>query len=137
MVSFFLYELKKGNPVLPDFFNLVLVNSQFNKTEKKSNYYYQDHPGIISLGILGNPFLYQPCYSLIGYNAVEAHRSQELGKPHLDEIAKLGGGQYQLMHPKSLNENIKKHAFFYMSLLSSTSHIYLQYIRNVLLKALD
>ncbi len=130
------YEIKKGTPVLPDYYNLILINTQFNKAEKVENYYYQENSGIMSLGILGNPFFYHPSYILMGYKAVDEHRSSEMGVPYLNEIIELANNKYLLSHSKRFNESMKKHAFFYTSLLSSTSENYLDYLKNVLLAAL-
>lgn len=127
------YEIRKGTPVLPDFFNLILLNSSFKRNEKKANYYYQNHPAIISLGILGNPFLYQPCYPMIGYRAIDSYKAVEEGRPYETQIVALNSTQFQLIHSNDFNESMKRHAFFYMHLLSSTAEPYLAYLRKVLL----
>jgi hypothetical protein len=127
------YEIRKGTPVLPDFFNLILLNSFFKRNEKKANYYYQSHPAIISLGILGNPFLYQPCYPMIGYKAIDSYKANEEGRPYETQIVALNSTQFQLIHSNDFNESMKRHTFFYMHLLSSTTEPYLTYLRKALL----
>lgn len=127
------YDIRKGIPVLPDFFNLVLLNSSFKRNEKKANYYYQSHSAIISLGILGNPFLYQPCYPMIGYEAIDSYKATEEGRPYKTQIVPLNSTQLQLIHSDDFNESMKRHAFFYMHLLSSTAEPYLTYLRKALL----
>lgn len=129
-------ELKKGALLLPDYFNLVLIAPSFSKTEDVLNYYYKEHSSVISLGILGNPFFYEPCYRLLGYSAVDSHRCSQLGKPYLRDIIKVNNGQYKIVHPQAYGESMKRHAFFYMDLLASTSRIYLDYLKDVLINTL-
>lgn len=126
------YELKKGTPSLPTYFNLILIKPPFDKTEKTENYYLKQHPSILSLGILGSPFFYYPCYPLLGYSAVDVHKRFEAGKPYMWKFVKSGSRDYQLVHPVEYGESMKKHAFFYMDLLAATSADYLAYLQNIL-----
>jgi hypothetical protein len=125
-------KLKRGDPELPNPFNLVVLAKSFNKNEKIQNYYYQPNKSISSLGILGNPFFYYPCYPFPGYTAVLKGRQPKINYPFLSKIVEVDKENYQIIHSKELGKEIKKHAFFYMDLLSSTAQPYLDYLKKVL-----
>lgn len=131
------YQLKKGTPCLPVYFNLVVfIGSSFNKNESVLNYYRQNNPAVLSLGILGNPFFYHPCAPMLGYSAIDCKRNYQKGTPYLKRLVQLDESYYQVIHPGAYGESMKKHAFFYMSLLASSSKIYLEYLSIVLKNAI-
>jgi len=130
------YQLNMGVPCLPDYLNLVLLNTSFSKTEKLAHYYYKHNSSILSLGILGNPFFYQPCFPMLGFSAVDVARNHERQTPYRDNIIQIGDGNYQIVYPSRYADSMKKHAFFYLSLLSSTSKIYVDYLITVLKNAI-
>jgi hypothetical protein len=128
------YQLAKGYPELPDYFNLIAFNSNFDKTTTPLQYLYSETKSIISLGILGNPYFYRPCYTVGGYTAIDIYKKEELGNPYIKTIQQINHQESQIIHSVALNEVIKKHAFMYMHLLSGSSKSYLSYIENALLK---
>lgn len=124
------HELKRGTLALPEYLNLILINSSFQKNENSMNYYYKEHLDIMSLGILGNPFFYQPCYQLIGFSAVDTHRSFENNTSYLIMIRETEDGGYEIVYPSRYSDRMKKHAYFYYSLLAETSRPYINYIQR-------
>ena len=130
------YEIKQGNPVLPDYFNLILLNADFKKGEKRTNYYKEKNASVISLGKLWNPFFYHPCYPMRGFVAIDSHKAYEEGRPYKTQIVPAGPNEMKLVHSQERNESVKKHAFFYMSLLSSTAASYVKYLKTAIQTAL-
>lgn len=126
------YQIRKGKAFLPDYLNLVLIAPSFNKNEDVLNYYHKNNASILSLGMLGNPFFYPPCFPMLGYCAIDSERNYERGTPYLTNIITLDSETYQIIHPEEHGESMKKHAFFYMSLLATTSKIYIDYLIVVL-----
>ncbi len=122
------YEISKGQPEMPRFFNLILINANVKKGIKGLKHWRADSSDILSLGILGNPFFFPPCYSMIGFCAIDRHRQFESGLQYKREIIAIQEGRYQLIHPRTYNESIKRHAFFYMHLLSFTAAPYIEYL---------
>jgi len=130
-----IYQLKQETPSLPEYFNLILLTDRFKKNTDLSDYYYKPHSEIISLGILGNPFFYPPCYPLEGYVSIDRYKKYDEGVPYTNTIIKHSEG-YQIINSVEYGETIKKHAFFYIDLLADTANIYLKYLNEVLNNAL-
>lgn len=124
------YEMSKGQPEMPQYFNIIIVSKEIKGAIKGLRHWQEGRSDILSLGILGNPFFFPPCYSVLGYSAVDRHRQLTIGLPYKREIVKFHEGMYQIVHPGRYNESIKKHAFFYMHMLSVTALPYIHYLIN-------
>lgn len=127
------YELKKGTPTLPIALNLILILPSFDKKLKPESYYREGLDSILYLGILGNPFFYEPSYPTSGYSAVLSNRAAEAGHPYRLEIIVREDGKFQIIHPREYADKMKRHAFFYLDLLFQTSRGYLSYIETAIL----
>ncbi len=114
------YELRKGTPIFPRAFNLVLIHQ------------HSGTPEVLNLGILGNPFFHPPCYPLTGFSAVDIDRKYKEGNPYRNNIVKVDEKHHQIIHSKLYGANMKKHGLFYMDLLAATSQPYINYLRKVL-----
>lgn len=95
-----------------------------------------DQDFIADLGILGNPFFYEPCYPMTGYSAVESNRKKEEGIIYSSSTVTLETGKVKVIQPKAYGDSLKIHACFYMDILASTSCIYLNYLKGVLANSL-
>lgn len=133
------HQLKnRGTASLPDAFNLILIDeSTFNKYESTQNYYCKENESIISLGLLGNPFFFPPCYPLSGFSAVDTNRLSTTSMRYASEIYAVGNGMYQFVNSAAYGDSMKRHAYFYMNLLASTSEVYLDYLERVIQESLD
>lgn len=131
------YELKRNEtPSLPMYFNLIIINEAFDKKMDVKHYYFGSCYTVVSLGILGNPFFYHPCYPLIGFCAVDIEQNNKNGNPYKSEVVKIEEGQYRVLHPPKFADSMKRHAYFYMNLLATTSKPYLEYLQGVLKAAI-
>ena len=128
--SAILKVVKSGTPSFSDYFNIVLFDKSFYSDQGKYNVGKQVLP--LSLGILGNPFFYPVCYPMEGFFAVDYYRNADKGQPYLKKFNYVDSENYEMIQPAELGEVIKKHAFFYMSLLASTSESYLSYLTRVI-----
>lgn len=119
--------LKKGEIALPEDF--ILVYGDINEMNKS-----------ISLGILGNPLFFPPCFPLRNFASVEMfHNPDYINTEKLNYNVTLlneGENMTKVIHPKEYSDKLKKHAFFYLHLLSDSSISYISYIENSLLESL-
>lgn len=119
-------EIKKGDICLPHYFNLILT-----KTSEKTQE---------SLGILGNPLFFEPCFPLSGFSSVELindpANSNNLEHVHKRNFRENGDGTTTIVYPVEFGEKLKKQAAFYMAMLSYSSESYLQYIEKSIIEAM-
>jgi hypothetical protein len=131
----FFYDRKKlitelrQNILLPDYLNLFILNGDVEKLNLKSN-----PETYMSLGILGNPFFFHPCFPLLSFSSIDMfYRKNEMNNLELNykrEFIELANGNSQVMHPQEYGEKLKMHACFYLKLLRMTSQSYLDFLRN-------
>jgi hypothetical protein len=134
--GYFSSSLKSGDPEI-SYLNLILFNNSFNQGLKKRPYLYEYNEDVLSLGILGNPFFYQPCFSFMSYAVVEMYyfTEDEDGNRMMD-CRYLWGKEihdddtFSLIHPAEYGEKLKKHAFFYFAALAYSSSSYLDYLEK-------
>lgn len=129
--TFIMQEIKQGNLSMSNYFNLLIIDSSFDSRQKPSTYYYKNNQSVISLGILGNPFFYPPCYPITGFTAVEKYRREQKSM-----------SSYLLLTDwiREMNEcemELKKHSYFYLVLLSLTSEPYLKYLELSIIQSLE
>lgn len=125
-------ELKKDRASLPYYLNLILINKSFNPKTPIDKYIVVENEDIISLGILGNPFFYKPCFPLDSYLAIEVDRQYNIDRSYAREYIKVDDAHYITKHSQKLADKIKRHAFFYMDILSASSKSYLDYLNKCL-----
>jgi hypothetical protein len=131
---------QNGYLEFPEYFNLILLNNDFKKTIKKEDYIFKYAENILSLGILGNPLFYVP--SLSGFVAVD--RVYERGNPqnmkfkYFRKYTAVNEKEVQIVHTDGVGERMKRHAFFYMDMLSYSSKNYLAFLeKNILSSVID
>ncbi|WMJ75332.1 hypothetical protein RCC89_19525 [Cytophagaceae bacterium ABcell3] len=133
-------KYERGDLGFPEYFNLILINNDFKKATKKDEYIYRFHEDILSLGILGNPLFFNECIGLSRFAALD--RTYERGNPqnnklkYFREYVKVNDKKIQIVHPEGIGEKMKKHAFFYMDQLSTSSKSYLSFLEENILKSL-
>lgn len=127
-------EIKTGDLGLPYYFNIVLLNESIKKTTRIKDYLFTYHPDIVSLGILGNPFFYGPCFPLFSFKIVEmCHDINDMDsmEPRYRRTFKeLPDNTIQVIHPIDYGEKLKRHAFFYMAALKYSADGYLKYVEK-------
>jgi len=121
-------EIKKGNLNLPEYFNLVIFNENFEPKTDFKDYVFKPDESILSLGILGNPFFFQPCFPLNSFRVVELYHygnfyPNNIEPKQVREYIK-DNNSYHLVHSTEYGEKLKRHAFFYMKMLAITSKSY-------------
>lgn len=127
-------QIKKNGIQLPNYFNIIIINRKFNVKEKKEYVFSYDND-IISLGILGNPFFYQPCYPLISFATIELYHYGVFYPDNTDpkkvrDYVYINNETMKIIHSDEYGEKLKKHAFFYMDLLGYSSKSYLEYLEK-------
>ena len=125
-------DMGVGDLTLPDHLNLIIVSSKGMHNKIPFDTQLRKDSDIISLGILGNPFFYDPCYKLIGYLAIDSDKHRAKVSP---QIRPFDENNSQFINPNFLGERAIRHSIFYMDLLSSTSSIYLVYLEKAIIKA--
>ena len=97
---------------------------------------------ILSLGILGNPFFYRPCISLLNYASVEMYYMEDNEFVSIRRYRYSWGkevhadGTFSLIHPQVYGEKLKKHAYFFMAALAHTSASYVAYLEKSILDSI-
>ena len=123
---------KKGDIELPEYFNLILVNKEFKKGTDSKLYAQQYNEDIMSLGILGNPLFFEPCYPLGAFMGIEniyiRNQPGSYNFKYKREYKEVDQGSFQIIHSPIYGEKIKRHAFFYMTCLSFSTKSYLDYL---------
>lgn len=127
---------KTGSVEFPDYFNLILLNKDYDKKSKPDYVYSFDNGNIISLGILGNPFFYPPLMPSLGYESDYLTRftppnNYTLLTPQWHEDNK--DGTTSILHDHEHGEKVKKYLYFYMDILSRTSKSYIEYVEKCLM----
>jgi hypothetical protein len=133
-------EFDSGQVCLPYYFNLIVLKNDFDKDTQYDKYVLEYNHSILSLGVLGNPFFYEPCFPLTSFFSLEMYfdklkPNQFVGK-YKAEIRELSDNLIQIIHPPELGEKLKKHAFFYLHLLGITSDNYLKYLEKSLINTI-
>jgi hypothetical protein len=133
-IKFLNTSMKNGVINLPEYLNLMLINKKFKNNTQTFKYKYLVNELAISLGILGNPFFYWPCYQLDTF--IHFDNWYVKGK-YLNTInnykfqhTKLSNGNIKISPDSTRDENIKKHAFFYMDILKYSSIGYLDFVEK-------
>ena len=133
-------EIKKGNLSLPDYFNLIIFNEDFNPKIDYKDYVFSYNLDILSLGILGNPFFFQPCFPVNSFTLIDLYH---YGNSYPDNIEPKqvreyikSDGKYRLVHSIEYGKKLKKHAFFYMFMLAITSKSYCSYIEKSIIETI-
>lgn len=136
-VSELVNEIKRGEISLPYYFNLILINDKFKATTPSKDYLSNYHENILSLGVLGNPFFFEPSLSLLTFKSVEMHYDETNPNGFIYKYKRQfihnPDGTFQIVHPKDYGEKLKKHAFFYMKALRYSSESYLEYVEKSIL----
>lgn len=133
-------EFNKGDASLFYYFNIILAEMRFDKKLRHSDYIGKENDTIFSLGILGNPFFYEPCLELRSFQSIETHTNLEdvnyFGYNYKEEFRNNGDGTITMIFSDELGEKLKKHAFFYFYLLSYSSKGYIDYLEKSIKEAL-
>lgn len=129
-------EIKRGTPTFEDYFNIVLINPSAKKTGSLFSFLKSDQDLITNLGMLGNPFFYEPCYPMRGYSAMDLSQKEEEGIFYSSSEVMLETGKVKVIPPTAYSDTMKIHACFFMDILASTSRIYLDYLKVVLANSL-
>ena len=120
-------EVKRGNLTFEDCFNIVVINPSAKKPDSLLRFLHSDQNFIVNLGMLGNPFFYWPCYPMTGYSAMNSSRKGEEGILYSTSIVTLETGKVKAVQSEAYSDTMKIHACFFMDILASTTHIYLDY----------
>lgn len=125
---------------LPYYFNVIIINKNFNPREKKEYVIKYDND-IMSLGIVANPFFYHPCYPLSLFGIIELYHYGNFypdnTKPKkVRDCVKVNDETMKMVYSKEYFEKLKKYAFFYMHLLGYSSKSYLDYLEKSILDIL-
>lgn len=131
--------LRKGDIDTPEL-NLVLIRKDA-RLIKHRRYIYEENPDYISMGIAGNPMFYFPCFPLINFASVDMYHDPNNPANNNDPMYQTliewhDGGVVHIVHPEKHGETLKKHAYFYMHLLSLTGEPYMEYIEKSIRNAL-
>jgi hypothetical protein len=129
--------MKVGRIGLPDYFNLVVFNSQFKRSTPLKNYVYAYNDNILSLGILGTPFFFEPCVSLIAFAGLEMFTNFEdldyFAPKYYTTLHPNSDGTFSVKHSEIYGDKLKRHAFFYMKALAYSTPPYLKYVEKALI----
>jgi len=133
-------EIKRGEISLPYYFNLILINDKTKASTAWKDYALNYHENILSLGMLGNPFFFEPCASLLVFQAIEMHYDENNPNGFIHkykrQFVQNSDGTFQIIHPKDYGEKLKRHAFFYMQALRYSSMGYLEYVEKSIRESL-
>jgi hypothetical protein len=140
--KYFLSRLKDADPDV-SYLNLILFNNSFDLGMKQRPYILKYNDKVLSLGILGNPFFYRPCFSLSSFAVVELYYFKEDENGWRAMLPRYswgkkenGDGTFTLIHPEEYGEKLKKHAFFYFDALAYSSRSYLTYLEKSILDSI-
>jgi hypothetical protein len=126
------------------YLNIILYNRSFKTGMKTRPYLFKHQDDVLSMGILGNPFFYRPCFSLNSYAIVEMYDlvDQEIyGYAMQNRYSWTrndhGDGTFSLTHPEVYGEKLKRHAYFYLAILAYSTSGYLAYLEKSILDSLQ
>jgi hypothetical protein len=126
-------EVRRDDLNFGDYFNIVLIEPVVKKSRIS---FVAKSEAVLQLGILGNPFFYEPCYPLRGYSAGLKADLSRRGVPSFSEVVDLGNDKFQVVHPRAYGDDMKRHACFYIDVLADTSSVYLHYLKVAITKSL-
>lgn len=133
-------EIKKGEISLPQYLNLIIVGNEFNKDISPNEYIFNYNDTILSLGILGNPFFFEPCFPLSGYYAIEmvgeSNNPFSFTPKYHKEFLESPNGEIVIKQSEVLGEKLKRHAFYYLNVLKNSSESYLDYLESSIKSAI-
>ncbi|KGO91845.1 hypothetical protein [Flavobacterium subsaxonicum] len=133
--------LPRNQLVMPEYMNIIIVHKSFTKKVKDAEYVNGYSDTIFSLGVLGNPFFYHPCFPIQGFAAVDMYHKKDVFMSmvpnYMWEHKELGDNMVEIIAPEMYGEKLKKHLFYYMKLLAYSSAGYLEYLEKSIVDALQ
>ncbi|MBR9917490.1 hypothetical protein GYB29_07380 [bacterium] len=126
---------------LPEYFNLILCVKDFKLKSQSKKYLLQSHPDVLSLGIMGNPFCFPPCFSVKNFSSIDFFFTYDKPDNNIDlnyerKYLRQSNGNYKVEHPHVHGEKMKMHAYFYMVALSISVKPYLAYLENSIIETI-
>lgn len=125
----------------PYYFNIVLINANYDKRSKADYIYRQEDDNIVSFGILGNRFFFYPTISPTGYamELASKYKKDPYTVYAINQMALVTeiGDKKHIQYRKDEALLLKKYMYYYIDITRKTSRSYLDYIEKSILDILN